>query len=239
MACLVLASLPTPAMAEAQVYPFCASEFDAAGYPSPEVPVSKRAPDSYFTGAVLVGDSLASAFEIHGVVPELTTLTNVGLSARTATGNKTFLLPGAKREIPLVEALDALEPTSVYLWLGANGLNAKDEERTLEDYDQLLNYLLPHYPDLPVYLLSVTPLKAKVAQNHPKFTNERVVSFNTGLRALAKKHNVYYLDVHALLVNEKGELSDDYGAGDGLHLRTPAYDLLADYLYTHTIPREE
>ena len=209
------------------------------GYPAPEVPACDPVPDSYFEGAVLVGDSLASAFDIHGVVPELTILSDIGLSARTATGNKTFLLPGHKYKIPLAEALADLEAKKIYLWVGANGLNTKDEVRTLADYDQLLNYLLPHYPDALVYLISATPVKPKLTQRYEHFTNRRVEAFNTGLRALAEAHGVYYLDFHSLFLSARGELSDDYGAGDGLHLRTPAYERMAEYLYTHAIPLEE
>lgn len=33
-------------------------------------------------------------------------------------------------------------------------------------------------------------------------------------------------------------MDKEYAAGDGIHLKRAAYDLLANYLYTHTIPVE-
>ena len=120
-----------------------------------------------------------------------------------------------------------------------NGLNVKDEQRTLEDYEILLNTLLPAFPDTLFYLCSLTPVKAKVQDRYERFTNARIDAFNEGLRELARAHNIYYLHTNDLLRDSKGYLDNEYGTGDGIHLRASAYQLLADYLYTHTIPLKE
>lgn len=239
MTALLLLCAPAFALGEGEAYPFCASAFAATGYPVPEVPASERVEDRYFKGAVMIGDSLASAFDVHGVVPKLQLLTDIGLSPRTAVTPRIFRMSGEKHKVSLLKALSAMKPRVLYLWLGANGLNIKNEERVLADYEQLLNYLLPQYPDALVYLISATPIRDHVSEKFTYFTNKRVVAYNEGLRELAARHNVYYLDFHSLLVNPQGEVIHEYGTGDGIHLRARAYDLLADYLYTHTIPLEE
>ena len=106
----------------------------------------------------------------------------------------------------------------------------------LEDYEQLLDVVIGAYPDALIYLMSVSPVKPKAADRYPGFTQERIDAFNAGLLTLAAERNVYYLHIADLLRDETGALSDEYGTGDGIHLRRAAYDLLAEYLYTHAVP---
>ena len=142
----------------------------------------------------------------------------------------------ANRYVTLSEKLESMQPTKVYLWLGSNGVDTKAAKLVLEDYDRLLNALIPRLPHTLIYLVSLTPVKLVAQEQYANYTNERVDEFNEGLRALAAAHNVYYLHVNHLLRNEKGLLDGEYGAGDGIHLRASAYDLLSAYLYTHAIP---
>lgn len=205
-------------------------------FPTPEVPLCTRVDDMYFRQAVLVGDSVAEGFALHEVIPELTVLSVIGISPRTAATNRLF--QHEKKSCTLAEKLAALNPGIVYLWLGSNGVDTKPADMVLEDYDALLNVLLPALPDAVVYLIELTPVKLSAQEKYANFTNARVDAFNEGLREVARRHNVYLLPVNALLKNEKGLLDNEYGAGDGIHLRRPAYEVLATYLYTHTIPLE-
>lgn len=204
---------------------------------APEVPLSERVDDAYFSGIVFVGDSTAEGLAIHGLVPEMELLTVIGLSPRTATTNKVF--SHERKLCTLAEKLAAMQPKAVYLWLGSNGVDTKPADMVLDDYTTLLNTLLAALPDTPFILLELTPVKLIAQETYRNYTNERVDAFNLGLYKLAQRHNVYYLPVNPLLRNEQGLLDGEYGAGDGIHLRKDGYQILADYLYTHTLPLEE
>lgn len=234
----MLCLLPFAALAQEEpVGPMVMSNFRHSRFPAPEVPLGERVDDGYFNGAVLVGDSVGEGFRIHEVVPSLEVISVIGLSPRTAATNKLFLLD--KQPCTLAEKLVAMQPSMVYLWLGANGVDTKPAHMVIDDYDRLLNTLLAALPDTLFYIVELTPVKLVAQEKYVNFTNERVDAFNAGLREVAQRHNVYLLPVNFLLRNEKGLLDGVYGAGDGIHLKKAGYEALAQYFYTHTVPLEE
>lgn len=205
-------------------------------FPAPDVPACNAVDEAYFEGAVLVGDSTAEGLKIHAVIPTLEVLTVIGISPRTAATNKLFKHDG--KAVTLAEKLEATQPDKVYLWLGSNGVDTKTEDQVLDDYDRLLNVLIPVLPQVPFYLLELTPVKLIAQEQYKNYTNERVDAFNEGLREVARRHGAYVLEINTLFRNEKGLLDNEYGAGDGIHLRGPAYDVLAAYMRTHALPVE-
>jgi len=184
---------------------------------------------------VLVGDSMAESFDIYGVVPELTVYSEIGASARTAHDYAIFKV--GRETHRLADILAETQPPLLYLWLGSNGVDTKPSDQTLADYDRLLNQLIPLLPETIIYCMSLPPVHRLALEQYPSYTNARVDNFNAGLRDLCAAHNVYFLGITDMFRHESGELDMTYGAGDGIHLKRPAYDMLADYLYTHAIPR--
>lgn len=205
-------------------------------FPAPEIPIGARVADAYFTGAVLVGDSIAEGLSIHQLMPELTVLSVIGLSPRTAESNKLF--KHDKQPVTLAEKLVALNPTVVYLFLGSNGVDMKPADQVIADMDRLLNTLIAALPETPIILLELTPVMLRAQEQYRSYTNERVDKFNEALYDVALRHNVYLLRVNAVLRNDKGRLDAAYGAGDGIHLTKEGYAVLADFLYTRTLPLE-
>ena len=49
---------------------------------------------------------------------------------------------------------------------------------------------------------------------------------------------MYYLDAASMFYDEIGNVDEEYVSGDGIHLNREGYQLLAEYLRTHTIPLE-
>lgn len=234
---LGMALPPVPALGEAApTGPMVMSNYRHSRFPSPGIPVGERVDDGYFSGAVLVGDSVAEGLGIHGFIPELTVMTVIGISPRTAATDLLFM--HERQPVTLVDKLTAMQPTMIYLWLGSNGIDTKDAQRVIDDYDRLLNQLIAALPDVPVYLVELTPVKRMVTERYANYTNERVDAFNALLHNAAKRHNVYLLPVNFLFKNADGLLDGLYGAGDGIHLKKAAYEVLADYMYTHTVPME-
>ena len=102
--------------------------------------------------------------------------------------------------------------------------------------DMLLNILIAQLPDTLVYLISIPPITPNVWERYPHLKPARITAYNQGLRELAAKHAVYYLDVYSVLVNQDGYTDKRYAAYDGYHLKTEGYKALADYIYTHALP---
>lgn len=223
-----------PARAETTTVKVVKSAYVHETVPAPDIPACARVDDAYFDGAVFVGDSLADGLGIHNLLPEIQLMTRIGLSPRTAAGEKLF--KHNDKPVTLATKLPKMRPTVVYLWLGSNGLDVRDADQVIRDYERLLRRILTALPDVPVCLLEVTPVAADRPERYEHFTNARVDAFNAGLYALARRHNVYLLPVNALLKDEAGNLPADYAAEDGIHLQKAAYELLAEYLYTHVVP---
>lgn len=222
---------------EAEVF---ASQLSVDGYPSPEVPEGPRADDTYFSDAVLIGDSLSVGLDANGVIPEMYFLAKVGLSANSAA--KHIIFPktvGSERKVKLLEVLEPLQPKKIYIWLGTNGVDKVNAETILGDYRNLLNELIGQYPEALIYIMELLPIGEKAEGMYRNFTNDNIDTFNRGLHTLAEEHNVYVLPMNQLLRAPEGGLSREHGTADGIHLRSTGYDLVADFLYTHTIPMPE
>lgn len=203
--------------------------------PVPDVPACERVDSAYFEGAAFIGDSMGDGLAIHELMPGLQLLARVGLSPRSAMTEEIF--KNGDVSVTLVEKLTVLQPDAVYLWLGSNGLVAMGVDQIILDYDQLLNQLLEALPNTPFYLLEVTPVREVEQAQYADLRNERIDAFNHELYEMAKRHNVYMLPVNALLQNEEGVLDEAYAAKDGTHLQRAAYEVLADFMYTHVLPQ--
>ena len=200
----------------------------------PDVPECDRVEDAHFARALLVGDSLSDGIGIHNVIPEMQLMTRIGLTPQSAATEKLFKNNG--KAVTLAQKLPVMRPSAVYLWLGSNGLVSKDADQVIKEYSRLLNRLLAALPNTPFYLLEVTPVQRLSQKQYATFTNERIDAFNTALHGLAEQHNVYVLPINSILQDEEGYLREEYAAEDGVHLRKPAYEAIAAYLYTHALP---
>lgn len=205
--------------------------------PAPDVPECARVEDASFARALLVGDSLSDGIGIHNVIPEMRLMTRIGLTPESAATGKLFKNDG--KPVTLAQKLPVMRPSAVYLWLGSNGLVSKEADQVIHEYGRLLNRLLAALPDTPFYLLEAPPVQRLSQKRYGTFTNERIDAFNAALHTLAVQHNVYVLPINGLLKDDDGYLREEYAAEDGVHLRKPAYEVIAAYLYTHVLPPVE
>jgi len=167
---------------------------------------------------VLVGDSITEGFDLQKYLPGRRVL-NRGIGA-DIIGND--LPPTDPRGV--LRRLDAsvfdCAATDVFLMIGINDLNIGHTVDQLEaGYRELLTKIKAGAPKLKVHVQSVLPTRGDHARQ-----NAPVREFNTRLRKLAGEFGCDYLDLHALLADERGELKAEF-TGDGLHLNEPAYQI--------------
>lgn len=167
---------------------------------------------------VLLGDSITEGFELQKYLPGRRVL-NRGIGA-DIIGN--HLPPDDPRGV--LRRLDAsvfdCAATDVFLMIGINDLNIGHTVDQLESgYRELLTKIKAGAPKLRVHVQSVLPTRGDHARQ-----NAPVREFNTRLRKLTAEFGYDYLDLHALLADERGELKAEF-TDDGLHLKEPAYRL--------------
>lgn len=231
------ALLLLPCAACAQPYDLCVQSApltDIAKYPPPVVPLCERVDDSYFNDAVLIGCSIMSGVELSGGVDQAAFVTRIGMSPRGAMHNKNFKV--GNQYLTMAEYVVTLAPAKLYIMLGSNGVDIKRVPVVLLEMNELLNHLIGQLPDTLLYVISIPPVTPMVRERSPYLTDAKIAAYNEGLRELASLHNIYYLDIYAQLADENGRTDSRYAAGDGYHLQSVGYALVAEYLYTHAIP---
>jgi lysophospholipase L1-like esterase len=108
--------------------------------------------------------------------------------------------------------------TDVFLMIGVNDLGSGRTPEVMEQgYREILQRIKTETPRVRVHVQSVLPTRDNYAKH-----NANVVDFNGRLKKLADEFGYDYLNVHALMADDKGELKADY-TGDGLHLNEAAY----------------
>lgn len=156
---------------------------------------------------VFFGDSLTSAGAFHEQFPDVK-IVNLGSSGE-----------GLASMLGRVSTVQALSPKKVFLLGGINGLTDHNVPCCLSQYEDLLNALQEALPETQLYVQSVLPITKVRSRTLCK--NTTIQTFNAGIKALAERHGVTYIDLHGLYFRG-GEMDPDC-VKDGLHLTPEAY----------------
>lgn len=171
-----------------------------------------------FQNVVLLGDSITEGFDVGKYFPGRRVL-NRGIGADVIgndlpeTDNRGVL----KR---LNESVYHCSPTDVFLLIGVNDLGSGRTPEVMEKgYRDILAQIKKETPRVRVHVQSVLPTRDKYAKH-----NANVVDFNGRIKKLAEEFGYDYIDLHALMIDDKGELKADF-TNDGLHLNEAAYKI--------------
>ena len=205
------------------------------GYAEITPPECGPVPDSYFSDAVFLGDSMASNLEMLNLFPEAEFVWKVGMSVNS-TRYRQFKVKGESKKDTAIEAVARYSPKKLYILLGSNSLDVVTSQAVIKDYHAMLDSIIEMMPDTVIYVLSPPPMTArafsKVSGPNPK----RYANFEEGLRQIAQERGLYYIDLYHMVADEKGYLRRDMAAGDGYHLNQETSQALADYIKTHAVP---
>ena len=169
--------------------------------------------DQAITGrpVVLLGDSLTEQFDVAKNFPGHPVV-NRGINS-DVIGNG--LAPGDNRG--LLQRLDCsvfpCQAADVFVLIGINDLgDGHDLDLMEQGYRELLNRLHIAAPGARLHVESLLPTRGPFTRH-----NANILAFNARLRHLAADYHADYLDLHALLRNDHGELKAEC-TREGLHL---------------------
>lgn len=170
-----------------------------------------------FQNVVLLGDSITEGFDVGKYFPGRRVL-NRGIGA-DVIGND---LPEADNRGVLKrlnESVYNCSATDVFLLIGINDLGSGHTPEGMEKgYRDILAQIKKETPRVRVHVQSVLPTRGNYAKH-----NANVVDFNGRIKKLAEENGYDdYIDLHALMIDDKGELKAEY-TNDGLHLNEAAY----------------
>ncbi len=161
----------------------------------------------------------------------------------TERGNWSELLPGQKimnrgiggdntfGVLARLEMVVKAQPKKVFLLIGINDLSrALPKEVILHNYERIINYIRTNTPRSTLYIQSVLPLYEPLTiAAYLKNKKDSILQLNVGIKALADKYQLTYINLHEIFADANGDLIKEYTA-DGIHLKPAAYVLWIDYL---------
>lgn len=203
--------------------------------PPPYAPEHAPTGDEYFDDAVFIGDSMMEYMEMYEVLPTASYVWQIGMSPMSV-GRRQFRVAGSNEKITTYDQAALYNPTKIYVWLGANGLDIKGSEPVIEDYEKMADDLIDRFPDALIYVISPPPMSRDRMAQEKYVVPGRYTKFEGLLRELAARRNFYYIDMYHMTADADGYMILQYSMGDGFHLNRKALTMLADYIRTHTVP---
>lgn len=177
---------------------------------------SFRDQNPVFQNVVLVGDSITEGFDVQKCFPGRRVI-NRGIGA-DVIGNG--LAADDKRGVlkRMEESFFNCGATDVFLLIGINDLGDNHTPEAIEaGYREILQQVKSQTPRIRVHVQSLLPTRDGFAKH-----NTNVNDCNARLQKLAKEFGYDYVDLHAAMADDKGELRKEF-TGDGLHLNAEAY----------------
>lgn len=224
----------------AELPPEALPQVRAAEPEQPEEPSSASEPDipdapvedSYFEDAVFLGDSRTEGFHLYSGLE-----TGQYLFATGATVESVFSKATQETEqgkVSMLDALDGLEFSKLYIMLGVNELGWPKTEQFHDQYAKLIDRVRESHPDARIALQSILPISAKQEAKGSYVNNERIAEFNAIIVQLAEEKDCTYLDVASAVTGEDGCLRAEETT-DGIHLNTKGCVRWLEYLKEHPI----
>lgn len=173
---------------------------------------------------VLAGDSITEMYthtEMFGGYTEQTGLAvyNRGISGDTSDR--------------LLERFEStvlnLEPRNIAVLIGTNDMAmGASAEYTVENVEKIVELTKKKCGGANIIIQSVYPINNRINPQGRR-NNKTVAVINAGLKNVAEKYGVSYLDLTQCLADESGRLDSKY-TYDGLHVNAFAYEVITKKL---------
>ena len=195
------------------------------------VPESALVEDTYFDDVVFLGDSRTDGLRLYSGLQHGTFLCSTGATVESVF-SKAVETPAG--ELPLLDALAALDCGKIYIMLGINELGWNGTETFRTQSTELIQRLRKDHPDAEIVIQSILPVSAEKDAEGRYVNNGRIKEYNQVWLELAEEFDVAYLNVAEGVAGEDGLLPSEL-CYDGVHLNQAGCQMWLDYLRTHAI----
>jgi len=160
---------------------------------------------------VFIGDSLTEWYDWQERFPAYRVL-NLGISGETVE--------------ELLDRRDHIHsrvksPDIIFLMTGINNILSEQYDIT-GPYAEFVRNLTTWYKEAKVVVQSLLPV------DMPWIKNDTIRTINRHLAAIAREHNVEYLDVYSSFIDANGNPKPGLLSDDGVHLADKGYEAWAD-----------
>lgn len=162
-----------------------------------------------FSGAVVLGDSVAEGFVEYDILNASSVAAEIGVHLDELDGQ--------------ITKVKELSPGVLFLYLGMNDVTATngDVDRFISEYKSVLARLREEVPDAHIFVNSIFPVQEKALEEEPLL--EKIPEYNDALKELCDSETVAFID-NTGLVSEQ-----DYEQ-DGIHFKADFYPVWAEHM---------
>ena len=203
--------------------------------PSP-LPETEQVEDTYFDGAVFLGDSRTEGLSLYSGLKTGHFYTSVGATVESVFSKKNYKTQSGEK-IPLLDAVAGQECDKIYIMLGINELGWSKIKTYHDQYAKLVDRVRADHPEAKIVLQSIPPVSAKQEAKKTYVNNERIAAYNEVIKTLAEEKECYYLDVASCLTGGDGLLPEEWNF-DGIHLNPKGCKVWLGYLRTHSLEED-
>lgn len=200
------------------------------------LPETEAVEDTYFDGAVFLGDSRTEGLSLYSGLKTGYFYTAVGATVESVFSKKNFETEGGEK-VPLLDAVAEQDCDKIYIMLGINELGWSKVKTFHDQYAKLVDRVRADHPEAKIVLQSIPPVSAKQEAKKTYVNNARIAEYNGVIQALAEEKECYFLDVAACLTGGDGLLPKDLNF-DGIHLNPAGCKVWLNYLRTHSLEKE-
>ena len=200
------------------------------------LPETEAVEDTYFDGAVFLGDSRTEGLSLYSGLKTGYFYTAVGATVESVFSKKNFETEGGEK-VPLLDAVAEQDCDKIYIMLGINELGWSKVKTFHDQYAKLVDRVRADHPEAKIVLQSIPPVSAKQEAKKTYVNNARIAEYNGVIQALAEEKECYFLDVAACLTGGGGLLPQDFNF-DGIHLNPAGCKVWLNYLRTHSLEEE-
>jgi len=123
------------------------------------------------------------------------------------------------------------KPSKLFVLMGINDMKRGTPNDLIKaNYERLIKRVQKESPGTKLYMQGLLPInKTMLPESYSKLSNEKIDALNDALKSLCLSYKVTYIDLHPVMEDQNGQLKKEYSI-DGLHLKSAAYKIWADYL---------
>ncbi len=213
---------------------------DPAPLPEPEEPSEEPVQTSdaaavgndYFDDTVFLGDSRTEGFRLYSGLKTGQYLCSVGATVSSVFTKATQETASGK--VPILDALDGMEFSKVYVMLGVNELGWPHTTQFHDQFCKIVDRIWESHPDATIVLQSILPVSSRQDAKGNYVNNGRIAEYNAVIAQVAQEKGCTYLDVGAGLADSDGYLpaGDNF---DGVHLNVSGCKKWLQFLKEHPV----
>ena len=197
------------------------------------VPKSGAVPESWYSDAVFIGNSLEQGFMLYAGLDAGDIYATQSITYSNIYFQK-VVDDGEGGMLTLLEAMARKQYSKVFIMLGINEMSYATTSDFYESYAALVDDIRELEPSAEIYLQAITPVTAEESESSTTFTNPRIREFNGIIRQIAKDKSAHYLDIFEAFADENGCLPTG-SSFDGIHPYSQYYSRWLDYILCHTV----